>query len=229
MALQIIGAGFGRTGTASLKLALEQIGFDPCYHMSEVLQDPSRIDLWLRAADGNPDWASLFEGYRACVDFPACSFYSQLAEAYPQAKVLLTVRDAGRWFDSVYATIMSPAFTRHIEPTPFGELNRRVAWDLFDGRIHDREHMIACFERHVSQVQATIPADRLLVYEVKQGWEPLCSFLEVPVPDMPFPHVNTTEETSKLLAGLVASGTETTIDDQLGAAARGIYKQKQSD
>jgi hypothetical protein len=227
MTLQIIGAGFGRTGTASLKLALEQIGFAPCYHMSEVLQDTSRIDLWLRAADGEPDWQTIFAGYRACVDFPACGFYRELAEVYPGAKVLLSVRDPGKWFDSVYATIMSPEFTKHIEPTPFGELNRRVAWDLFDGRIHDREHMIACFERHVAEVKAAIPADRLLVYEVKQGWGPLCEFLGAPIPDGAFPHVNTSEETSQLLAGLVAAGEGASMGDKLNEVAREIYKEKQ--
>ena len=227
MTIQIIGAGFGRTGTASLKLALEKIGFGPCYHMSEVLQNPSRhIDLWLRAADRDPDWGALLGAYGACVDFPVCSFYGELAEAYPDAKVVLTHRDPGRWFDSIHATIMSPEFTRYIDSTPFGVLNKRTVWDRFDGRIHDRAHMIDCFERHVAQVKATIPAHRLLVYEVKQGWAPLCGFLGVGVPDEPFPHVNTTEETSRLLAELVASDDHTTIDDQLDAAGKGLYKEK---
>ncbi|MBK7406513.1 MAG: sulfotransferase family protein [Phycisphaerales bacterium] len=226
MTLQIIGAGFGRTGTASLKLALEQIGFGPCYHMSEVVQDPARIDHWLRAAEGRPDWGSIFRGYRATVDFPSCTYYRELAAAYPDAKVILTSRDPGRWFDSVHATIMSPMLTKHIAGSPFGELNRRNIWRLFDERLDDREHMIACFERHVAEVRAAIPAERLLVYEVREGWGPLCRFLGVAEPGGPFPHVNTTEETAKLFAGIIASDASVPREEQLRQVADQIFKPK---
>jgi hypothetical protein len=177
MALQVIGAGFGRTGTASLKVALERLGLGRCYHMSEVLEDPSHIDLWLEAVAGNPDWDRLLGAYAATVDFPACIFWRELADVYPDAKVLLSVRDPAQWFESTQATIMSPRFVEYLQGTPFGELNDRAIRDWFERRTHDRAYMIGRFEQHVEDVKRGVPADRLLVYEVKSGWEPLCEFL----------------------------------------------------
>lgn len=110
MVLKIIGAGFGRTGTASLKLALEQLGYDPCYHMKEVIQNPHFTEYWMRAADGSPDWEQIFDGYQATMDFPASSFWGELADYYPDAKVILTIRDAEDWFRSTQETVLNPEF-----------------------------------------------------------------------------------------------------------------------
>lgn len=183
MTLSVIGAGYGRTGTLSLKLALEQLGFGPCYHMMEVLKKPGAPQQWLDVAMGKtPDWDAVFEGFAATVDWPSATYYRELAEAYPKAKVILTVRDPQAWFESTQATI----FARDPSEAPdkvWGEMAARVIGKLFDGRMHDRNHLISVFERHNAEVQRVIPADRLLVYEASQGWGPLCGFLGVPVPD----------------------------------------------
>lgn len=226
MALQILGAGFGRTGTASLKLALEQLGFAPCYHMTEVIEQPAHIDLWLDVVAGKPNWDAILQGYQACVDFPVCSYYRELAEAYPEAKVLLSVRDPDKWFDSIHATIMSPKMVENISGTPFGELNRRTIWDTFGGRIHERAHMVECFKRHTEEVKAAIDPDRLLVYEVKQGWGPLCEFLGVAVPDAAFPHVNSTEETKKILEMLFSGSGGEPTESQRDEAVGQLYKRE---
>lgn len=225
MGLRIIGAGFGRTGTASLKLALEQIGFGPCYHMSEVLQNQTHIQRWLDAAAGRPDWEGIFAGYQACVDFPACSFYRELADAYPEARVVLSIRDPDSWFDSIHATIMSPGLVEHVSGSPFGELSQRIIWDRFDSKIHDRAHMVECFNRHIEEVKAAIDPDRLLVYQVGQGWGPLCEFLGVDVPEAAFPHVNSTEDTQRLFAEIFAHRGDSPIGADLDRVAKGLFKE----
>jgi len=200
MTLAVIGAGFGRTGTLSLKLALEKLGLGPCYHMVEVFQNPSHPDLWSAAADGElPDWDRLFEGYRASVDWPGCSFWSELAASHPEARVILTLRDSERWYDSVrdtiYAMMMQPP--DGAEPVVLSQLSmaRKLVLDqTFGGRFEDRAHAIAVYEAHNRRVQESIPPERLLVYAVSEGWEPLCRFLDRSAPDEPFPHVNSTEE-----------------------------------
>ena len=224
MSLRIIGAGFGRTGTASLKIALDQIGYGPCYHMSEVLKNPQHIGEWMAAADGSPNWEDLFSAYQSCVDFPACSFYRELAAQYPDAKVILTVRDAESWFESVHETIMSPLMFERIATSPFGELNRKIIWSIFDNRLNDRDHMVRCFNEHADRVKATIPADRLLVYEVKQGWGPLCDFLGCDAPGTPFPRVNSREETRRLLEAMVEADDNGELDDaRMADAARQLH------
>jgi hypothetical protein len=199
VALSVIGAGFGRTGTLSLKFALERLGFDRCYHMKEVIENPSAAAHWSRAAEGEAvDWEEVFAGYRATVDWPACAFYRELADRYPEAKVILTWRDPERWYRSASQTI----FQALQLPLPRGGMTleqarmaRRVLFEQsFGGRIDDRDHVIAVFTRHAEEVKRTIPPERLLVYEVAEGWEPLCRFLEVPMPDEPFPQVNSTDE-----------------------------------
>ena len=213
MTLQIIGAGFGRTGTLSLKVALETLGFAPCYHMSTVIAQPERIADWTRVAERQArgkaiDWEAVLGGFRATVDWPGCAYWRELAAAYPEAKVLLSRRDPRRWYESVTNTIYRmtgpeaesiwPAMRDSLPPelvermSLIGEFVDQLIWqDTFDGRFADREHAIRTFEEHNAAVMAAIPPERLLVYEVKQGWEPLCRFLDVPVPaDVPFPHVN---------------------------------------
>ena len=193
MTLKVIGAGYGRTGTLSLKLALEQLGFGPCYHMMEVFKNPQAPGWWIDAADGAPDWPKIFEGYNATVDWPNASFYAELAEAYPDAKVILTKREPEGWFKSTQATI----FPQDMPPdsdVAFDQMVRKVIGVRFDGRMRDHDTCIREFNRHNAEVCERIPAERLLVYEVAQGWGPLCAFLGVATPDTPMPKVNSPEE-----------------------------------
>jgi len=206
MALQVIGAGLGRTGTMTLKTALELLGFSPCHHMYEVILHPQQADFWERAARGEPiDWEDVFANYRASCDWPSCSFYKELAERYPSAKVILTLRDPKAWYKSVCNTIMpamkgplfAPDGTRVGPPGDFAPL--LIGQKTFRGRF-DETHMIDVFERHNAEVERTIPPERLMVFEAAQGWEPLCKFLDVPIPATPFPRTNTTEEFQKRVA-----------------------------
>lgn len=205
--LKVIGAGFGRTGTTSVKAALETLGFGPCFHMSELSVRPARVDGWLRRVTGEPvRWAALFDGYAATVDWPAAAFWRELSETYPDAKVLLTVRDPRRWYDSMAATLfrmryadaasMPPAMRRLFESRPGVEdqlrMVEKLIWqDTFGGRFADRDHAIRVFQEHIAEVRATIAPERLLEYDVADGWDPLCAFLGTHVPAEPFPHLNT--------------------------------------
>ena len=200
MTVKVIGAGFGRTGTLSLKFALEKLGFDKCYHMMEVGMNPGHRQVWLDAADGNmPDWHAVFEGYQATVDWPTCNFWREQMAAFPDAKVLLTRRDSDKWYDSVMNTIYmtSASGENHEDPQrrAGAEMAFKVIWDpIFGRRMDDRAHVIACFEAHNQDVIDSVPPEKLLVYEPGQGWEPICEFLNVPVPEEDYPRVNTTEE-----------------------------------
>lgn len=204
--LKIIGAGFGRTGTLSLKTALETLGFGPCYHMVEVIENHERIDDWAVALEGNPDWDRTFAGYQATVDWPGCTYWRELAEHYPEAKVLLSVRDPQKWYDSVNNTIyyvsqlamdpenMPPAMKERFHELPRDgrrQIVNELIWvNTFGGRFEDRDYAISVFEKHNQAVRDAIGADRLLEYQVGQGWQPLCDFLGVPVPAADFPRVN---------------------------------------
>ena len=190
MALKVIGSGMGRTGTLTLKSALETLGFGPCHHMLEVLEHPDSVPLWIDAGRGRPDWDAIYGGFSATVDFPGSKFWRELAAFYPDAKVLHSVRDPEKWFESTQETIFSPASPALNAQGVMAEFFGVVAADFGD-RIHDRDFMVDQFKRHTEAVVAAIPADRLLVYEVSQGWEPLCAFLGVPVPAAPFPLNNT--------------------------------------
>ena len=200
MALQVIGAGFGRTGTMTLKTALEQLGLGPCHHMYEVILHPEQAPFWERATRGEKvDWEDVFANYRSSCDWPSCAFYKELAERYPQAKVILTLRDPKAWFKSVSNTIMVsfkgpmtlPDGRRVGPPGDFAPL--LIGQKTFGGRF-DEAHMIDVFNRHNEEVRRTIPKERLLVFDAKEGWDPLCRFLGVPVPAAPFPKTNSTEE-----------------------------------
>jgi hypothetical protein len=208
MALDVVGVGLGRTGTQSLKVALEILGLKPCYHMVEVWANPASIDDWLQAANGRPSWDKIFDGYRATVDYPGCHFWRELTSAYPKAKVLLTVRDPGDWFESTQATIFSPQMRARVGESPAAEFLHKTVWDDFGAGIDDREHMIAAFERHTAEVKRAIPRNRLLVLDVKEGWKPLCDFLGVPVPSKPFPRLNSRDELGAALAATRAKGAE---------------------
>jgi hypothetical protein len=209
--MRVIGAGFGRTGTLSFKRALEEVGFGPTYHMQEIMRRPSHVAKWLRyARTGEIDWDDLFAGFGSGVDYPVSCVWEELASHYPDAKVVLTVRDPQRWWASTEATIYRfrtafPAWMLRTVPITrqFIEMVDRLVWDgLFDGRFLDREHAIAVFEDHIEHVKEACPPDRLLVFDVAEGWEPLCQFLDVPVPDGPFPHLNDAKVTRRVGAGL---------------------------
>ena len=199
MALSVIGAGFGRTGTLSLKAALEMLGVGRCYHMVEIIANPQFAAAWEQAADGGPvDWDQIFAGYGATVDWPAAAFYRELAEYYPKARVILTVRDSESWFESTQNTIFSP-LVRQRNNDMAGEDRGRMAEKIiidgtFQGQQHDKETAIAVYEAHNRKVREVIAPERLLVYNVAEGWTPLCKFLGYPIPDAAFPKVNSTDE-----------------------------------
>ncbi len=191
MGLDVIGAGLGRNATMSMKFALEQLGFGPCYHMMELFRAaPTAIPQWLEAADGRPDWDAIFAGYRSTCDYPAASYWRELAEYFPNAKVVLTARDPDGWFDSVSETIFHPNAIAAIAGTPFGELLDKAIFDELGDGLTDRGFMTDWFLKRNADVIASLPPERLLVFHPKEGWEPLCAFLGVPVPSHPFPRVN---------------------------------------
>lgn len=195
MPLHVIGAGLGRTGTLSLKLALEQLGLGPCYHMMEVRSAPERLEHWNRLAAGEKvDWEEVFGGFRSTVDWPACNYWRELMARYPDAKVILSLRDPESWWRSTQSTI----FSDHVQDGAPPSI-RRILKDVVDEDLHDRDACVAAFERHNASVRAGVPAEKLLVFDAKQGWGPLCAFLGVPVPDAPFPSVNTTDEFRKMV------------------------------
>jgi hypothetical protein len=194
--MDVIGAGFGRTGTLSLKVALEQLGFGPCMHMIPLLQDPETSALIRKAAEGDIDSLDVaLEGHRSTVDWPMAYFWRELADRHPAAKVILTVRDSQKWYASADRTIHAAANAARsgaVDRDVIGMVDATV-WDgTFDGRFADRDAAVKIFEEHNDAVRREIPAERLLVFEVAQGWEPLCAFLGVPVPSTPFPRLNDT-------------------------------------
>jgi hypothetical protein len=200
MALKVIGSGLGRTGTMSLKLALEQLGLGPCHHMVEVFMHPQSVPLWIQAGQGAPEWDRIFADYQSVVDYPGARFWRELADHYPDAKVLHSVRDPDRWFESTQETIFAPGSVAENAPGPMKPFFD-VVTEGMAGHLHDRDFMIDHFNRHTEAVKAAIPPERLLVFEVRQGWGPLCEFLGVPVPDTPFPRENSREEFKTRIAG----------------------------
>lgn len=204
MSLKVIGAGFGRTGTLSLKLALEQLGFGPCYHMLEVGQHPEHVALWRRAAASEPvDWPELFKNYQATVDWPSCNYWEAQLAAFPDAKVILSERDPEAWYASVMNTIYPSSATAREKARSGSDpaaLERsamvyEVIWDgVFDGRMDDKAHVIDCYLAHNERVKQLLPASKLLAFNPTDGWPPLCEFLSCPQPDGPFPSVNSTAQ-----------------------------------
>jgi hypothetical protein len=196
MALEVIAAGLGRNATFSMKFALEKLGFGPCHHMVEVFANGSRqIPLWIEAARGNPDWDGIFADYRATSDYPSASYWRELAEHYPQAKVVLTTRDPDSWFESVSDTIFSDAMQAGLVGTPLGDMMQGVIFSHFGGGdIRDRAFMTDWYVKRNQEVIDTIAPERLLVFHPKDGWEPVCAFLGVEVPQVKFPKVNSRDE-----------------------------------
>nr|WP_188197199.1 sulfotransferase family protein [Nonomuraea sp. SYSU D8015] len=226
--MKVIGAGLPRTGTTSMKAALERLGFAPCYHMVEVMTHPDHVDRWLEVAAGNvktrEDWNRVFAGgYQSATDWPASHYWRELADAYPEAKVVLTVRDPRKWHPSI-RMLMSGG----IRPEPGDEMPEQMrqmfesmermrpalekigrsyfgpGWSFGDD-LADEDLAVAAFERHTATVKEGVPADRLLVFDVREGWEPLCAFLGVDVPaDEPFPHLNDAETMRQSFARMQA-------------------------
>lgn len=199
MPLRVIGAGIGRTGTASLKVGLERLLGAPCYHMREVFQRPDDVPHWHAAAGGEmPDWDALLAGYAAAVDWPASAFWYELSEAYPQAVIVLSTRSEDSWWESAQETIF-----RAIDGVGKSTGSPLEAWSdmvhamlesRFTSEIGNREASIAAFERHNADVRARAPADRLLEWRAQDGWAPLCEALGLPIPNEPFPRTNTRED-----------------------------------
>jgi sulfotransferase family protein len=206
MALKVVGAGFGRTGTLSLKNALEKLGCGPCYHMAEVFPRPDHVAMWHRLAfEHSMDWDLLFRDFHATVDWPSARWWREIAAHYPEAKVLLSVRDPEAWYKSMIDTIYQPMKSPVPDSVPEivrlqSEMARKaILTETFDNRFEDKAHAIEVFKRHTQEVLDTIDPARLLVFDVKEGWAPLCRFLEVPIPDEPFPRLNDTATTQAMI------------------------------
>ena len=196
--LKIIGAGFGRTGTSSLQVALEELLGGKCYHMKEVMLQTAHLQTWHEFAVGKTpamDWGWLFADYTATVDCPVCMYYAELMEVFPEAKVILTIRDPQQWwksFNRLMSTVNKARLLCFLVPKlrKIAEFaDKIIIQDVFGGRL-EKEHCIRIFERHNETVRKVVPKDRLLEYDVRQGWEPLCKLLEAPIPKQPFPHLN---------------------------------------
>jgi hypothetical protein len=222
MPLQIVGAGFGRTGTMSTYTALKQLGF-PCYHMFEVIRNPANkrhLGFWRKVADApdaqRQDWEQVFGGYTASVDNPACCVWRELTRFYPEAKVLLTLHPKGAdaWYESVMETIYFTENTWQFKVlkavTPFGRtfgtMSHKLIWKhLHRDTMPDRAKATAFYNQHIEEVKAAVPPEKLLIFTANQGWGPLCTFLGVAVPNGPFPNVNDRAEFQKIKKG-IASG-----------------------
>lgn len=210
MTLKVIGAGYGRTGTSSVRQALDDLGY-PCYHMADVLFNPANkkdVDFWQEVADATPDatpeWGRVFGRYSATLDFPACAAWRMLVRDHPDAKVLLTLHPKGpeAWYESCLKTIY--VGTGLDAATSFGTrinaMMDQLVWDgMMQGTMEHRDMAIARYEAHIAEVQAEVPADRLLTFSATEGWEPLCAFLDVPVPEAPFPNVNNREHMAQMM------------------------------
>jgi len=198
MTLKVIGTGFGRTGTNTLREALNSLGFGPCYHMYEVIPHPDRIAAWQGIAEGGtPDWDAMFEGYNSAVDWPAARFWRELSAHFPDAKIILSERDPEAWYKSINKTILE-TFRMTDAPDEFAvlrDMTRKLIFeDTFGGDIESKDHVIDVYKKNSADVRAAFGPDRLLTFDPNQGWDPLCAFLGVTVPDEPFPHTNTTAE-----------------------------------
>ena len=239
MPLELIGAGYGRTGTLSVYTALNQLGF-PCYHMFEVMK-ARHVPFWHKVANmppGTPHaWETVFANYKAAVDFPASCVWRELLDAYPNARVLLTFhpKGPGAWYDSAIETIYQASGSWHARvlwllvpaSRKFGDMLDKLIWQrTLKGTMPNRSKALAQYEAHMAEVKASVPPERLLVYSVDQGWAPLCAFLGVPVPDTPFPNVNdrasmkAMQRRMKYAAYALISGVVIIVGAAIYAAAR---------
>ncbi len=195
MELKVVGAGVGRTGTHSLKLALEQLLGAPCHHMLEILGDPSQALAWIDAIDGRSvEWAVMLQRYRAIVDWPGASFWRELSQANPEALVLLSVRDPESWYRSASDTIFLSFDRVPPELSPWMVAVRKLMGDRFSDQFENPTAMMDAYVRHNDAVRKDIPTDRLLEWNLGDGWAPICERLGLPVPSEPFPVTNSTDE-----------------------------------
>jgi hypothetical protein len=191
MTLKVIGTGFGRTGTDSMREALDILGFGPCHHMHEVIAHEHQKLMWRAKIQGAPlSWDELFAGYQSCVDWPSAYYWRELIAVYPQAKVILTHRSAESWWASFEKTILA-GLSKSTDPQSVGLALIRDK--VFGGRMNDKAHAMACYEANVKAIRETVPAARLLVHELGDGWAPLCAHLGVPVPAVDYPSANSAE------------------------------------
>ena len=211
MSLKIIGAGFGRTGTTSMKEALELLGYNKCHHMREVMASGEQVELFTRVSRNvEVDWDDVFEGFEAAVDWPASARYTELMEKYPEAKVILTARDPEAWYESTKETIY--ALSTSVPPVisllvprvrKVMAMVQQLIWvGVFDGRFEEKQHAIDVYNKNVAAVIANVPDDRLLVHSAKEGWQPLCEFLDKPIPSQPYPHSNEGNVMKRVIVGL---------------------------
>lgn len=204
MALEVIGAGFGRTGTMSLRMALNTLGLGPTYHMEDVLQDmPTRVPQWNAALDGNPDWRAIYDGFHSAVDWPTATFWRELSEHYPNAKFILSTRNPQNWYKSISQTILKVLTAPDDWPAEQVEwlsmVSKLALGRSLQGRT-DRQGVLEAFHHQEIEVKETLPSDRLLVFRARDGWEPLCTFLGKPIPNEPYPRSNSREEFFELMA-----------------------------
>ena len=222
--MKVIGAGLGRTGTMSLKFALEHLYNAPSFHMIELLRASDRLKYLKKAAKGQKEqWQNLLEGYATVVDYPCCLYYKELMEVYPEAKVVLTSRDFDSWYESAYKTIYKgkPKSFRDIarlvknvilhsdmrKVAPIFKFADQIIWDgQFEKQFENKEYAIQKHREYIEEVKRHVPRERLLIYEVKEGWKPLCDFLELPIPEIPFPRSNSQEEFIAKMDTLIYEG-----------------------
>jgi hypothetical protein len=221
MSIKIIGAGLPRTGTNTLKNALETLGYSKTYHMKELLVNPDKLHHWLTLqSTGTTNWDELYEGYEATVDFPAYPWYKEHLKQYPDAKVIFTTRPFDKWYDSVHSTVwqagpqtlpeklammskllFNPRLRKVIKCVKLAK--KRIFQDTLEGKFEDKAFAEQAFNNHLEDVKATVPADKLLIYDVRDGWPPLCKFLGVEEPKEPLPHLNKKENFKTMLVDLM--------------------------
>jgi hypothetical protein len=209
MTLEIIGAGFGRTGTYSLKSALEMIGFGPCHHMSEVIDNPEQIRHWTDVAAGRNDFDGIFSGYRSAVDFPVSAYWQDVLAANPDAKVILSARDPDDWYGSFSQTILPLILDQASWPEerrPWFEMIERVIVGQALGGRTDRDGILAAYRANAEAAERLVEDGRALVFRARDGWAPLCDFLGVEIPGDPYPKTNARAD----FFAAVKSGAEAT-------------------
>ena len=207
--MKVVGVGFGRTGTLSLKAALDQLGVGPCFHMLDLINGPDRardLPYWIRIADGEKvDWGEVFAPWQSTVDWPACTLWQELVDAFPAATVLLNVRDFDDFYRSCENTLLAvkraalagelpPDAGRMASPELWRVIEKLVWQGDFRGRFEDRDWVRAMYHDRIAAIKAYVPPERLVVWNLGDGWEPIADALGVPVPDDPFPHLHDTNE-----------------------------------
>jgi hypothetical protein len=168
--------------------------------MFEVRDNPAKLPDWEALARGEcVDWDKVFSGYRCQVDWPGARYWRELAKHFPEARVILTVRDPDDWFDSVQKTIVPFLSARGKHPAPHVNAIAEMGYELvnrqvFHERMSDRRHATRVFKDHIAEVQSKIAPERLLTFDLRAGWDPLCEFLGVDRPDTPFPKSNSSKQ-----------------------------------